>query len=240
MSNLIENLTQVYGLRLPMDLYLCYCQVNPLKISLPKNADGLYGYSEKYWECVSNFLLNLHSVILDQTHSLHVSKIQTDQYYFLTKMCIDRSFRIGDIINIRNDRSSQYNKTLANIISHNILPFYIINLYHRLLNKYVSVPADVSDEVRLQGDIPKFNDYICRPAMASATVTRLTSTSEPKTKPRRNAMISKRGDRIKEETEAKAEIEVPLTEHANILSLGLYEHYNPTPLLNDPTQLNVN
>ena len=125
------KLHTVYGARLPDDIYKYYCETNPLRINLESNSDSDSNNLNLYWECVSRFLSNLHDVLLDPKHELSINNIMTENYYFLAKVCVDRSFAIGDLIKIRNDRKVKHNKNLANLLSHHVLPFYITNLYSR-------------------------------------------------------------------------------------------------------------
>lgn len=121
------QLHTVYGVSLPDDIFKFYCDANPLKLDLNEQKSA-----DTYWECVNRFLTTIHSVLLDPAHELSIGNIMTENYYFLAKVCVDRSFDVGDLIKIRNDRKIKHNKNLANQISHHVLPFYITNLYKRV------------------------------------------------------------------------------------------------------------
>ena len=54
-------------------------------------------------------------------------------------MCVDMSFDIRDLINIRNDNTEKYCKVIANKISHLVLPFYILNLQSQLKQEDYSI-----------------------------------------------------------------------------------------------------
>lgn len=122
------HLYAVYGTYLPDDVYKHYCNINPLELDMGLTNNPV----DKYWECTNRFLTSLHEVLLDPAHSLSIDNIKTENYYFLAKVCVDRSFDVGDLINIRNIRNVKYNKDLANQISHHVLPLYITNLYTRV------------------------------------------------------------------------------------------------------------
>ena len=96
-----------------------YTRVNPLDL-------------DSYWPQVTKFLMNLHETIYTEGQEMHFSILTVDQYYFLVKMCVDFSFRVSDIITIRNQRESKSCKTIANDIAHNILPSYILTLQSTL------------------------------------------------------------------------------------------------------------
>lgn len=113
-QQLADELTSVYG---PMATSVCQCYVthNPLKTDKP----------EIYWENVRIFLHELHTILYTQDNKLNIEVIATEAYFFLCKMCVDRSFTVSDLIDIRNDRTVKHNKNIANDLSHNVLPQYI-------------------------------------------------------------------------------------------------------------------
>ncbi len=116
-DQLASELNDVYG-SVAGNIFHYYRSINPLTRIEPK----------VYWENVRVFLDELHQVLYRKDHTHSVDKINTENYYFLCKMCVDRSFAIYDIISIRNDRDQQSCKLLANEIAHNVLPLYILYL----------------------------------------------------------------------------------------------------------------
>lgn len=113
-QQLADELITMYG-PLASSVHQCYTIHNPLKTDQPMI----------YWENVRIFLHELHTILYtrDQKHNIEI--IPTDAYFFLCKMCVDRSFTVADLINIRNDRTVKFNKNIANDLSHNVLPQYI-------------------------------------------------------------------------------------------------------------------
>ena len=101
-------------------VYAAYCKVNPLGMEDLKKTN--------YWTHVSSFLYNLHSVLYLQGHQMNIKTITADKYYFLVKMCVDSSFVVADLINIRNQKENKVCKILANEIAHHIMPPYLTML----------------------------------------------------------------------------------------------------------------
>ena len=118
-EQLASELEDVYG-PISGKVYYYYTVINPLE----KSDETI----SQYWENVRCFLDELHKVLYNKEHTHAVENITTEGYYFLCKMCIDRSFTVSDLINIRNNRTSKYGKILANEISHNVLPLHIMYL----------------------------------------------------------------------------------------------------------------
>lgn len=112
-----KRLYAIYGHQLPTEIYQYYSDSNPLKCA-----------KTVYWEHVGRFLNFLHEVLLNKDHSYFVGRIKTENYFFLCKMCVDKSFDICDIIDIRNDSACKYNKTIATNIAHNVMPAYVVSL----------------------------------------------------------------------------------------------------------------
>ena len=119
-QHLAHDLCQVYG-HIANDIFLSYTNINPLRFKDNVSADS-------YWENVRIFLDEMHKILYTKEHKLSISSIRTEAYYFLCKMCIDRSFSVKELIDIRNVRSVKYNKDIANDISHISLPSYITYL----------------------------------------------------------------------------------------------------------------
>ena len=98
-------------------LHMYYCAVNPLKMAQPN-----------YWSHVQCFVTEINNVLYSPGHTHNLCHLGTESYYFLCKLCIDKSFSVSDLILLRNDRTEQLTKVLANEISHNLLPLHIIYL----------------------------------------------------------------------------------------------------------------
>lgn len=113
---LATELEQVYGCN-AVSVYNIYVRHNPLKL---KGQD-----MEQYWEHTRRFLEELHIVLYKEGHQLSLHKILPESYYFLTKTCIDRSFTVTELIDVRNDREHKYSKDIANEIAHHVLPPYL-------------------------------------------------------------------------------------------------------------------
>lgn len=116
-EQLSTELNSLYG-PVADGVYKCYTSADPLA----------KGNTAEYWENVRLFLDELHRVLFLRDHTHCVEKLCTENYYFLTKLCVDRSFSLPDLITVRNDRKKQHCKILANDISHNVLPLYILYL----------------------------------------------------------------------------------------------------------------
>lgn len=113
-QQLADELTALYG---PMatSVFRCYSTHNPLRTDRP----------EIYWENIRIFLHELHTILYTRDNKLNIEVIPTEAYFFLCKMCVDRSFTVANLIDIRNDRTVKHNKNIANDLSHNVLPQYI-------------------------------------------------------------------------------------------------------------------
>ena len=116
-SQLATELEQVYGCN-AASVFSIYVKHNPLKCT-----DQLT--MEQYWEHTRRFLEQLHIVLYTKEHQLSLHNIKPESYFFLTKTCIDHSFTVTELINIRNDREHKYSKDIANEIAHHILPPYL-------------------------------------------------------------------------------------------------------------------
>jgi hypothetical protein len=112
-----------YGQRLSDAVCTYYCQFNPLKRK-PGHVS--------YWYNVKLFLDNLHRILLNPNHNYSVKKITTEHYDHLTKISIDRSFDIEDLIYTDN----MTNRKLTKQISHMVLPSHIA-----LLNMSPTIPV---------------------------------------------------------------------------------------------------
>ena len=97
-----------------IDIHATYLKYNPLQ-------------RPEYWTYVTKFLTNLNQTIYLLDHQMHFSRLCVDNYYFLTKMCVDYSFTVPEIIYIRNQREKVC-KLIANEICHEFLPKYILSL----------------------------------------------------------------------------------------------------------------
>ena len=108
-EQLAHELENVYGL-IANSVYSAYELHNPLKLDTEQFI--------QYWETTRAFLENLHSVLYHKEHQLSIYSIKPESYYFLVKMCIDRSFTLSQLIDIRNDSDNKKAKDLANEIAH--------------------------------------------------------------------------------------------------------------------------
>jgi len=113
-SDLAADLERVYGC-MAGSVYAVYALYNPLKAAT----------NEVYWEHTRKFLEQLHMVLYTKDHQLSLHKIKPESYFFLVKTCIDHSYAVTELIDIRNDRENKHTKDMANYIAHHILPPYL-------------------------------------------------------------------------------------------------------------------
>jgi hypothetical protein len=121
------ELNRVYG-SIAGSIFNYYCHVDPL---IRADAERV-----NYWENVRILLTELHQVLYKRDHPYSIDRINTENYYTLCKMVVDRSLSICDMI-VMKDRKQC--KTLANEISHNVLPLYIFYL-RQITDKTGPVP----------------------------------------------------------------------------------------------------
>lgn len=114
------------------EIFSQYCKINPLHLEESEYA--------RYWVNTDRFITELNGVLGTDNHPFSVNNIMTDNYYFLSKLCVDRSFDLTDLINIMNDRTDKYNKKLANELAHHVLPGYIISTNYEPTKPYQPQP----------------------------------------------------------------------------------------------------
>jgi hypothetical protein len=139
-EQLAYELENVYGL-IAGSVYSAYELHNPLKLDVDQVP--------QYWEITRAFLEHLHSVLYHKEHQLSIYSIKPESYYFLVKMCIDRSFTLSQLIDVRNDSDNKKTKDLANEIAHHVIPPYLThrrqNVSHSYYKSNIVTPNQIND-----------------------------------------------------------------------------------------------
>src|SRR3989344_1507452 len=149
MEELANRLRSTYGpmSQLVFDVFL---SKDPLSYAQSPQAT-------LYWKMVSKFMDELHYALYNKDFQFSLSEIKPQNYYFLIKCCIDRSFDVTDFITIRNQKDRFPLTEIANKICHGYFHDYIVylrqiktHIHEGMSSKELQLPQPALQQQALQ------------------------------------------------------------------------------------------